>query len=303
MKAFILGTRGSDLALAQTRAAAAQLSTLHPALCIEERIIRTTGDARLDIDLSAPGSLDKGLFTGELEAALQRGEIDAAVHSLKDLPTIQPAGLTLGAVLRREDPADMLISRIPGGIEALPNGARVATSSLRRKRFLLWQRPDLEVVVLRGNVPTRIRKLAEDPALSAIVLAAAGLNRLEAAGISLGLAGFFVGPLDFMLPAPGQGAVAVQCREDSSAAQEVLSGLHDADTAVCVNAERAVLAGLGGGCHLPLGALATVDSAANLHLKAAWFGEGEMRAASGQDIPSNWMVLAERISQELQAPV
>ncbi len=301
MKPLVLGTRGSDLALAQTRHVAARLRDAHPGLTVEERIIRTTGDARLDIDLSAPGSLDKGLFTKELELALLRGEIDAAVHSLKDLPTVQPAGLTIGAVLPRENPADMLIARSPGGIAALAPGARVATSSLRRKRFLLWQRPDLDVVVLRGNVPTRIRKLAEDPALSAIVLAAAGLHRLERAGVPLGLAPFSVQPLDFMLPAPGQGAVAVQCRERPDAACETLSALHDAPTALCVDTERAVLAGLGGGCHLPLGALATVTPAGALHLRAAWFADDGIRTAADQDLPANAPALAKRVSRHLQA--
>ncbi|HVE15565.1 MAG TPA: hydroxymethylbilane synthase, partial [Chthoniobacterales bacterium] len=177
MKPFILGTRGSDLALAQTRLVAARLRTAHPGLTVEEKIIRTTGDARLDVSLSAPGTLDKGLFTKELEEALLREEIDAAVHSLKDLPVEEPPGLTLGSILEREDPEDVLISKLGGGIEALPHRAIVATSSLRRKCFLLWKQPELEIRDIRGNVPTRIHKLIDSAETSALVLAGAGLRR------------------------------------------------------------------------------------------------------------------------------
>ncbi len=271
MKPLILGTRGSDLALAQTRLVAARLRTAHPGLVVEERIIRTTGDARLDVSLSEPGALDKGLFTKELEEALSRGEIDAAVHSLKDLPVEAPAGLTLGAILERENPGDVLVSKFAGGIDALPPGAAVATSSLRRKCFLLRSRPDLEVHDIRGNVPTRIRKLIASGSLSALVLARAGLRRLQAAGVALELDALAVSPLDFMLPAPGQGAIAVECRSHDGPALDALRPLHHAATALCVHAERAVLAGLGGGCHLPLGALALVEDEF-LFLRAVWFG-------------------------------
>jgi hydroxymethylbilane synthase len=267
MKPFILGTRGSELALAQTRQVAALLRAAHPGLAVEERIIRTTGDARLDVSLSAPGPLDKGLFTKELEDALLRREIDAAVHSLKDLPTAQPPGLVIGAVLEREKPEDVLVSKSAGGLDALSHGAAVATSSLRRKCFLRWQRHDLELHDIRGNVPTRLRKLRESETLSALVLAGAGLRRLQAAGCELPLDGLSISPLDLMLPAPGQGAIAIECRSGDAG---LLTAIHHAETAVCVQTERAVLAGLEGGCSLPVGARATVHGGM-LALRAVWF--------------------------------
>lgn len=302
MKSFILGTRGSDLALAQTRLVATRLRAAHPGLAVDEKIIRTTGDARLDISLSEPGALDKGLFTKELEDALLRGGIDAAVHSLKDLPVDEPAGLTLGAILEREDPADVLVSKFEGGIDALPHGAVVATSSLRRKCFLLWKRPDLEVHDIRGNVPTRIRKLIESGSLSALVLASAGLRRLQAAGVALSLDDLYVSPLDFMLPAPGQGAIAVECRADDASALDALAALHHAGTAACVDAERAVLAGLGGGCHLPLGARAVVESEA-LFLRAVWFGRPDagLRTAEFRGPVAVWREAAAAVVAQLTA--
>jgi len=300
VKPLILGTRGSDLALAQTRLVATRLRATHPGLVVEERIIRTTGDARLDIRLSAPGSLDKGLFTRELEEALLRGEIDAAVHSLKDLPTEQPAGLAVGAILEREGPEDVLLTREAEGLDDLPAGAQVGTSSLRRKCFLLWKRPDLEVVEIRGNVPTRIRKLAESTTLDAIVLAGAGLRRLQAVDCPLAIDDLSLSPLDFMLPAPGQGAIALQCREGESSTGP-LAALHHAATAACVDAERAILAGLGGGCHLPLGALAEVDDAAMMTLRAAWFGAATPRLAERRGPVADWQTLAAEITADLSA--
>lgn len=279
MNPFVLGTRGSDLALAQTRLVAARLRVAHPGLVVEEKIIRTTGDARLDISLSEPGALDKGLFTKELEEALLRGEIDAAVHSLKDLPVEEPAGLALGAILEREDPSDILVSKLDGGIDTLPHGAVVATSSLRRKSFLLWKRPDLEVHDIRGNVPTRIRKLIESDSTAALVLASAGIRRLQAAGAGLPLEDLHISPLEFMLPAPGQGAIAIECRRDDT--RGMLAALHDVGTAACVGAERAVLAGLGGGCHLPLGARAAVEKDV-LFLRAIWFGRPDSGARTAE---------------------
>lgn len=299
---LVLGTRGSDLALAQTRHTAALLRNAHPGLPVEERIIRTTGDARLDVSLSAPGALDKGLFTRELEDALLRGTIDAAVHSLKDLPTENPAGLTLGGVLAREDPADVLVAKHPGGFPALPAGARVATSSLRRACFLRWQRPDLEVVEIRGNVPTRIRKLAESPDLAGIVLAAAGLRRLAAVDCPLALDGLHVAPLEFMLPAPGQGAIAVQTRAEDARITDLLAAIHHPATAHAVAAERAILAHLGGGCHLPLGARAETGADGTLTIRAVWFGHGEPRVAEVTGPEDDWIQLAETISRDLRLP-
>jgi hydroxymethylbilane synthase len=252
---LILGTRGSELALAQTRQVAARLLAAHPSLLIETRIIKTTGDKRLDISLSQPGTLEKGLFTKELEEALASGEIHAAVHSLKDLPTELPEGFSLGAILERADPSDVLVSKQPGGLSALKQGAVVATSSPRRQVQLLHLRPDLKTVEIRGNVPTRLRKLAENPDLDGVVLAQAGLDRL---GREIVPAGLEVSVITEMLPAPGQGAIAVECRTDDGRTREWLNAIHHLPTARCVNAERDMLRSLGGGCSLPFGALATI---------------------------------------------
>lgn len=255
MTSLILGTRGSALALVQTRDVAARLAAAHPDLALEEKIIRTTGDRRLDVRLSEPGSLEKGLFTKELEEALLGGGIDAAVHSLKDLPTEQPEGLVLGAILERADHSDSLASKHSGGWRGLPEGAAVATSSLRRKNQLLLLRPDLTVHEIRGNVPTRLRKILENPELDALVVASAALDRL---GHSVVPDGLDISVVEEMLPAPGQGAVAVECRAGDAAALALLAAIHHEPTARCVAAERDLLKSLGGGCHMPLGARATI---------------------------------------------
>ena len=255
MKPLLLGTRGSDLALVQTRDVAQRLRNAHPGLQVDERIIKTTGDKRLDVSLSAPGSLDKGLFTKELEEALLCREVHAAVHSLKDLPTEQPAGLVLGAVLKRANPGDCLASKHEGGWRGLPDGAVVATSSLRRKNQLLLLRPDLRIVEIRGNVPTRLRKVLESPETDALVLACAALERL---GTDIVPAGLTLSDIREMLPAPGQGAVAVECRADDAETLRLLAAIHHEETARCVAAERDLLASLGGGCHMPLGTRAEI---------------------------------------------
>jgi hydroxymethylbilane synthase len=257
MSRLILGTRGSDLALAQTRIVSEKLRVALPGIEIETRIIKTTGDKRLDISLSAPGALDKGLFTKELEEAMFAGEIDAAVHSLKDLPVEQPDGLVLGAILERADPSDVLVSKFPGGLSALPQGSVVATSSPRRKSQLLHLRADLKVVEIRGNVPTRLRKLAEDPSMSGLLLAKAGLDRL---GASVVPAGLEVTVIKEILPAPGQGAIAVECRAGDDRILGLLGTIHHEATAQCVRAERELLLAHGGGCHLPFGALAVIEN-------------------------------------------
>jgi porphobilinogen deaminase len=301
MKPFVLGTRGSDLALAQTRHVAAQLRATDSAPAIEERVIRTSGDDRLDVSLGAPGPLDKGLFTKELEDALLAGRIDAAVHSLKDLPVDQPPGVCLGAILERENPADVLISKYPGGLDALDDGMTVATSSVRRQRFLQWHRPGLRVVGIRGNVPTRIRKLLDSEEIAAIVLAGAGLRRLEAIGCELHLDRCHLSVLDFMLPAPGQGAIAVECRTEDDAALSLLAEIDHIDTATCVAAERAVLGGLGGGCHLPLGARGTITDC-QLHLQAAWFRDDRTEPVFSETrrIASEWMEAAADLVRQLR---
>lgn len=251
MDTITFGTRGSALARRQTETVAQLLHRHFPQLKIETIIFTTRGDKELSKPLPEIGG--KGLFTAELESALRSGEIDLAVHSLKDLPTEDPRGLTIGAVLPRENPADVLVSRAGFILTNLPHGATVGTSSLRRAAQLLAIRPDLNIISLRGNVDTRVKK-ALNPAgeYDAIVLAAAGLNRM-------GLSGHIsqILPFDVMLPAPGQGAVAVQCRMDDGTIRRLLAEIHHEPTRRAVTAERAFLAGLGGGCSIPVGALAT----------------------------------------------
>ncbi|MEX1044608.1 MAG: hydroxymethylbilane synthase [Chthoniobacterales bacterium] len=269
-----LATRGSDLALVQTREVAAGLRASWPDLAVEEEIIRTQGDNNLEADLATIGALDKGLFTKELEQALRQGAADAAVHSLKDLPVVLPPGLVLGAVLPRAATEDVLVAHQPGGWEALPAGARVGTSSPRRQAMLRARRGDVQPVMIRGNVPTRLGKLA-DGGFEAIIVAAAGLHRLgwvtdgpiEAGGVVLHAV-----PLRDFLPAPGQGAIAVEIRADDEVARDLLAPLHDAMTDRCVRAERAVLGALGGGCHMALGTRAWMEGGL-LHLEAVVFDD------------------------------
>jgi hydroxymethylbilane synthase len=211
---------------------------------------KTTGDKKLDQPLSEIGA--KGLFTRELEVALSKGKIDCAVHSLKDLPTDSPDGLEIVAELEREDPRDVLVvNRSTGAdtLDDLPAGSRVGTSSLRRRAQLLAKRPDLEVVELRGNVPTRLSKV-ETGRVHAAILAAAGLIRLE---VERRITMFFEPP-DW-LPAPGQGAIAIQVRSDEAAIRELFLALDHAPTSIATRAERAFLAALDGGCQVPIGAL------------------------------------------------
>jgi hydroxymethylbilane synthase len=273
MNHLILGTRGSDLALVQTRETAARLRAAHPDLVIEERIIKTTGDKRLDVSLTAPGPLDKGLFTKELEEALLRGEIHAEVHSLKDLPTTQPDGLIVAAVLERADTSDALASKHEGGWNGLPQEATVATCSLRRKNQMAHLRPDLNFVEVRGNMATRLRKLVATPEIDALVLARAAIDRL---GASLIPEGINISVVKEMLPAPGQGAIGIECLESDHSTRDLLAAINHKDTENCVNAERRLLMDLGGGCSMPLGARATIENG-DVVLVAALFEETGVR--------------------------
>jgi hydroxymethylbilane synthase len=249
-----LGTRGSDLALAQARIVAERLRAAHAGLEVDIKTIRTTGDKRLDLSLST--SLEKGLFTKELEESLIAGKIDAAVHSLKDLPTDQHPDLVFGAILERADSSDVLVSKHQGGLAGLPIEATVATSSPRRQVQLLLLREDLRVVEIRGNVPTRLRKLATDPSLHGLLLAKAGLDRL---GDQFVPAGLHVSVVEQILPAPGQGAIAVECRKSDSVSAELLRPIHHEPTALCVAAERDFLRAQGGGCHIAIAARAVIE--------------------------------------------
>jgi hydroxymethylbilane synthase len=251
--AIRLGTRGSPLARAQTELVCRALAAAHPELAapgaLETVAIRTTGDRITDRPLAEVGG--KGLFCKELEAALLERRIDLAVHSVKDLPTWLPDGLVLAAILPREDPRDVLIAKVPGGLDGLPRGAVVGSASLRRQAQLLGRRPDLRVVNLRGNVGTRLRKL-EAGEVDATLLALAGLKRL-----GLAPAGAEVLPPEVMLPAVGQGAIGVECRADDAPLRTLLAALDDAPSSICVRAERALLAALDGSCHTPIAGHAT----------------------------------------------
>lgn len=248
-----IGTRGSELALWQAHHVAALLKRLDGAPQIEIVEIRTEGDHVLDRPLSeVPG---KAFFTKEIEEALAEGHVDLAVHSLKDLPTELPPGLALAAVLEREDPRDVWLARggaAGAGFAALAAGGRVGTSSLRRRALLARYRPDLELVDLRGNVPTRVRRV-EEGKYDAIVLAAAGVKRL---GLERHITEYLA--LDRFLPAVAQGAVAVEIRSRDEATRDWVRRLDHPPTHVATSAERALLAALEGGCQVPVGALATL---------------------------------------------
>jgi hydroxymethylbilane synthase len=268
---LVIGTRGSQLAVWQAEHVAARLGETCPGLSVRLERIRTTGDRILDVPLAQVGG--KALFVKEIEEALLAGRVDLAVHSMKDVPTDLPEGLAIAAIPQREDPADVLISREGRRLADLPRGARVGTSSLRRQSQLLQHRPDLVVVGLRGNLDTRIRKLGSE-GLDAIVLAAAGVKRL-----GLDRLVTEVLPPDVVLPAVGQGALGIEVRDrqgsrgageqgrsegcDASVA-ELVRDLDHADTHLAVRAERAMLRGLGGGCQVPIAALAAVDGTALL---------------------------------------
>lgn len=255
---FTIGSRGSELALWQTNFVRAALEKHFPAISFEIKIIKTTGDRLLDVALSKIG--DKGLFTRQIEAALLDGEIDLAVHSLKDLQTVQPEGLAIGAVSARETPNDVLISEKYASIDDLPLGAKVATGSLRRKSQLLAYRPDLQIFEIRGNVPTRLRKFAESD-LDAMILAYAGVHRLNLDAHIVQII-----PFEIMLPAVGQGAMAIEIRESDAPIKQILQVFNDENTGVCIAAERAFLRALEGGCQVPIGGHATLE-ANELNLK------------------------------------
>jgi len=246
-----IGTRGSPLALVQARQAAARLEAAHPGLATELVVIRTTGDRVTDRTLSEIGG--KGLFTKEIEEALIEMRIDLAVHSMKDMPTVLPDGLGITCLLEREDPRDALICPVSGSIAGLPRGARVGSASLRRQAQLRRLRPDLVVEPLRGNVQTRLRAI-ESGAFHATLLAVAGLNRLGLLDRASGI----LAPEE-VLPAVAQGAIGLECRLDDTRMRGLLAVLDHRPTAVCVAAERGLLAELDGSCRTPIAALATLD--------------------------------------------
>ena len=248
---LVIGSRGSRLALWQTNFVKTNLENLFPDKSFEIKIIRTTGDDQLESALSKIG--DKGVFTRQIEAELLSGGIDLAVHSLKDLQTEQPQGLKIGAVSEREVPNDALVSKQGVSIDDLPRNAKVATGSLRRRSQLLHHRPDLEIAEIRGNVPTRLKKFDESN-LDGVILAYAGLKRL---GFESRISEVI--PFNIMVPAVGQGAIAVEVREKDKQTIEILEKLEHRQTRVCVTAERAFLRTLEGGCQVPIGAYAFLE--------------------------------------------
>jgi hydroxymethylbilane synthase len=260
MSRLRIGSRGSQLALWQANHIAAQLRSAGHQVEIE--IIKTTGDKITNVALAQVGT--KGMFTKEIEEALAEGRVDLAVHSLKDLPTELPAGFELAAVTRREQPNDVFLSCCHPSIEALPAAARVGTSSLRRQAQLKALRPDLQIQPLRGNVDTRIRKL-EEGAHEAIILAAAGLIRLGRSELVRQVI-----PTEVMCPAPGQGALGLEIRTGEQSLRQHIHFLDDPEARATTTCERALLLSLGGGCQVPIGALAaTVNGKLELHAVVA----------------------------------
>lgn len=253
-RTIVVGTRQSQLALTQTNQVISDLKTIcqKQGLAFDFGIkkIITKGDRILDVTLSKVGG--KGLFVKEIEQAMLDGEIDFAVHSMKDMPSMLPEGLTTGAVPRREDPRDVLISATGLSLDELPEGAVVGTSSLRRSSQLLSYRPDLTIKSIRGNIDSRIRKL-ETEGFDAIVLASAGLNRM-----GWGQKATSYLPVELCLPAVGQGALGIECRENDAEVKQLLALYNDTPTAQTVSAERKFLSVLNGGCQIPIGAYATL---------------------------------------------
>jgi hydroxymethylbilane synthase len=272
---FRIATRSSELALRQARLVAERLG--RPSELVT---YRTTGDKNLAEPLSEIGA--KGLFTKELEDDLARGKVDCCVHSLKDLPTVLPAGLEIAALLEREDPRDVLVvNHIVGAdtLASLPRGSRVGTSSLRRRAQLLALRNDLEVVELRGNVPTRVKKV-DDGQVHAAILAAAGLHRLN---IEQRITAYLDAPA--WLPAAGQGAIAVEIRADDADARRLVATMNDRDTEIETRAERAFLGALEGGCQVPIGSLAITEGSPTLHgFIAEVDGQHDIRGSIALDV-------------------
>ena len=249
-----------------------RLKEIYPDLGLEIKTIKTVGDKITDVALSKIGT--EGLFTKEIEEALLKKEIGLAVHSMKDLPTKLPEGLKIAAALERENPCDILVSKQGYSIEALPKNAKIGTSSLRRRSQLLHIREDLNAQDLRGNLDTRIKKL-EQGLYDAIILAYAGVKRL---GLALKLT---VIPVEDMLPQAGQGALAIETREDDSSVYNLVKVLDDCDCHLCINAERALLSGLEGGCQVPIGVYAQVKRN-KISIKAGVFSLDGKRAVKDE---------------------
>lgn len=315
--AIVVGTRGSALALWQTNWVVEQLGARHPEVTCRVETIKTQGDRTQSLSIPLTQLGDKSMFVAELEQALLAGRvdiaiqpmndralveadarrgIDLAIHSLKDLPGALPEGLVLAAITEREDPRDALVSRDGRTLADLPAGARVATSSLRRRAQLLHLRPDLCIVEIRGNVDTRVRKTLDPEGPDAAVLAVAGLRRL---GLERYVSEYFA--TDVIVPAVGQGALAVETRRSDRRLRRMLAAVSHAPTRQAVLAERALLSALGGGCQVPLGAHATV-AGATLHLTAvvASLDGTQLIRAEGAGPVSQPARLGRRLAVELR---
>lgn len=321
---IVIATRGSALALAQANMVLAQCRAAVPGLAFELKIIKTTGDKLQTASLAQEGgALPKGLFTKELEVALLNGQADLAVHSLKDLPTELPEGLQLGAVGKRADVRDVLIYRAAqhpaGGLRGfsaglrvadLPPGAVVATSSTRRKAQLAVHNPGLKMPDIRGNVLTRMQKLAERSEMDATILALAGISRLNYSvspdgqlhgeGVPAGLLASIL-DVETMLPCVGQGAIGIEVRKADERITAVCAALNHLATHQCVIAERSFLAGMGGGCQSPVAAYAEV-AGESIRMRALSFASGPMRRAEGKrplaEAAELGLELATRLKQE-----
>ena len=249
---IVVGTRGSNLALIQTNWVVDELKKANPDVEFEVKIIKTKGDLIKDLPLDKIG--DKGLFVKEIEKSLLNKEIDMAVHSMKDMPSYLPEGLKFASSPKREDPRDVLIFKEGyKSIEDLPKGARIGTGSKRRKYQLLKHRPDLEIVPIRGNIETRIKKI-ETENLDGVVLAASGLKR---AGLEEKI-DYYI-PTHIMLPAPAQGILALEIRENDEETENIINSIKDDTTKVQIDAERGFLIGVNGSCHIPMGAYCDID--------------------------------------------
>lgn len=281
-KELVVGTRGSELALVQADATELALENAFPELTVRRQVITTTGDRRTDVSLSqvakVEGVFDKGVFIKELEIALEEGTIDIAVHSLKDVPTVLDPIFEIAAVLPRAPIRDVLVQRVEGGLKALPQGATVGTSSARRARQIQWLRPDVTVVDIRGNVPTRLRKLAEGQ-YDAILLAEAGLVRLGFLledALETPAGPVFATPLDeeVFYPAAGQGAIGLEVRVNDERARACAQAIGHAETFARVTAEREFLRLLEAGCNTPVGVYSALTGGL-LELKARVFDEAD----------------------------
>lgn len=315
-KPVIIATRGSALALAQANMIAAQCRIAFPQLHFELKIIKTTGDKLQKASMAKiDPSLPKGLFTKELEVALLNGEADFAVHSLKDLPTELPAGLQLTATPPRADVRDVLIYR--GGSRGLkphaqlkdfPKGATIATSSTRRKAQLLAERPDLNIVEIRGNVATRMKKVADQAELDATVLALAGITRLNFSiepdgrirgdAVPAGLLATVL-DVDVMLPCVGQAAIGIETRTGDERVNKLCEQLNHTETFQAVTAERAFLAGMGGGCQSPVAAYAQIVGQ-EIQMSAVSFRDGPAKRSQGLSMIHDAVALGEKLAAELK---